>query len=225
MIHHRCDSGSDSGRDLIFAGISIFEKALADEKNGSYEQAISLYTDAVEHFKEGIKYETDESKKQKINGLLQTSEMKLDSLHKKKTKKQKTKGLQQQQARLSSSSTSSEGGASGVGIKPNKKSVFTKIASTVIDLLNNGMDPDERKKLSKDLDDAIVTESPNVRWDDVVGLEDAKKILKHHAIYPFSHPHLYKDKNPPPTGILLWGPNGTGECEAFPSLSSSWRYY
>lgn len=39
---------------------------------------------------------------------------------------------------------------------------------------------------------AIVAEKPNVRWDDVAGLEGAKEALKEAVILPIKFPHLFK---------------------------------
>lgn len=58
---------------------------------------------------------------------------------------------------------------------------------------------------------AIVTETPNVRWDDVAGLEGAKEALKEAVILPIKFPHLFTGKRTPWRGILLYGPPGTGK--------------
>ena len=42
-----------------------------------------------------------------------------------------------------------------------------------------------------DLTDVILMERPNVRWDDVAGLENAKESLKEAAILPIKFPHMY----------------------------------
>jgi len=47
---------------------------------------------------------------------------------------------------------------------------------------------DEAKKLEDALSGAIVTEKPNVRWDDVSGLEGAKEGLKEAVILPIRFP-------------------------------------
>lgn len=43
---------------------------------------------------------------------------------------------------------------------------------------NDGKEDDEKKKLRGALAGAIVTEKPNVRWEDVAGLDNAKESLK-----------------------------------------------
>uniref|UniRef100_A0A8C7STW1 vesicle-fusing ATPase n=1 Tax=Oncorhynchus mykiss TaxID=8022 RepID=A0A8C7STW1_ONCMY len=69
----------------------------------------------------------------------------------------------------------------------------------------------ERKKLQEQLMGAIVMEKPNVRWNDVAGLEGAKEALKEAVILPIKFPHLFTGKRTPWRGILLFGPPGTGK--------------
>ena len=46
----------------------------------------------------------------------------------------------------------------------------------------------EEEKLQGALSSAIVTESPNVSWDDVSGLEQAKEGLKEAVVLPIKFP-------------------------------------
>jgi len=41
------------------------------------------------------------------------------------------------------------------------------------------------------LESAIVTENPNVSWDDISGLEGAKKALQEAVILPVKFPELF----------------------------------
>lgn len=81
---------------------------------------------------------------------------------------------------------------------------------------NGGGDDDEegdpeKTKLQKALQGAILTEKPNVRWDDVAGLYAAKESLKEAVILPIKFPQLFRGKRKPWKGILLYGPPGTGK--------------
>lgn len=74
----------------------------------------------------------------------------------------------------------------------------------------DGDDP-EIKKLRQGLQGAILSESPNVAWDDVAGLQQAKESLKEAVILPIKFPQLFTGKRTPWRGILLYGPPGTGK--------------
>lgn len=69
----------------------------------------------------------------------------------------------------------------------------------------------EAKKLRGALAGAILTDKPNIRWEDVAGLEGAKEALKEAVILPIKFPHLFVGKRQPWKGILLYGPPGTGK--------------
>ncbi|KAL6107526.1 uncharacterized protein ACO6RY_18279 [Pungitius sinensis] len=72
-------------------------------------------------------------------------------------------------------------------------------------------DDAEKKKFENQLSGAIVMEKPNIKWDDVAGLEGAKEALKEAVILPIKFPHLFQGKRTPWRGILLFGPPGTGK--------------
>lgn len=55
------------------------------------------------------------------------------------------------------------------------------------------------------------TEKPNVKWDDVAGLEGAKEALKEAVILPVKFPQFFTGKRKPWSGILMYGPPGTGK--------------
>lgn len=96
-----------------------------------------------------------------------------------------------------------------------------------------GPGPDEEKgKLQDSLSNAIVSEKPNIKWDDVAGLQAAKEALQEAVVLPTKFPQLFVGQLRPWKGILLYGPPGTGktflakacatESEAtFYSISSS----
>lgn len=49
----------------------------------------------------------------------------------------------------------------------------------------------ETKRLTAQLEGAIITERPNVKWSDVAGLEAAKEALKEAVIMPTLFPELF----------------------------------
>ena len=67
------------------------------------------------------------------------------------------------------------------------------------------------KQLEKSLASAIITETPNVHWDEVAGLESAKEELQEAICLPLRFPHLFQGKRKQRRGMLLYGPPGTGK--------------
>ena len=72
------------------------------------------------------------------------------------------------------------------------------------------LDP-ELAKLRASLGGSVMTETPNVHWSDVAGLEGAKAALKEAVIIPVQFPHFFVGKRKPWKGVLLYGPPGTGK--------------
>ena len=58
----------------------------------------------------------------------------------------------------------------------------------------------------------VFTEIPDVRWDDVGGLDEAKRALREAIEWPLRHRGLFEAAHAvPPKGILLTGPPGAGK--------------
>lgn len=58
----------------------------------------------------------------------------------------------------------------------------------------------------------VLIEVPDVRWEDIGGLEGAKQELREAVEWPLKHPDSFKRMGiEPPRGILLYGPPGTGK--------------
>jgi SpoVK/Ycf46/Vps4 family AAA+-type ATPase len=58
-------------------------------------------------------------------------------------------------------------------------------------------------------DELVLQEKPNVNWNQVVGLDTAKKAIKEAIVYPVERPDLFPLGWP--RGILLFGPPGCGK--------------
>ena len=58
-------------------------------------------------------------------------------------------------------------------------------------------------------EELVMTEKPQVNWDEVVGLDTAKKAIKEAIIYPVQRPDLFPLGWP--RGIMLFGPPGCGK--------------
>ncbi len=72
------------------------------------------------------------------------------------------------------------------------------------------------KEALKDIEPSILRgvliEVPNVKWEDVGGLEDVKQELREAVELPIKNPDKFKNMGiRPPKGILLYGPPGTGK--------------
>ena len=67
------------------------------------------------------------------------------------------------------------------------------------------------KALAESLQREIINANPNVRFQDVVGLDRAKQLLKEAVLMPMKYPHLFTGLLEPWKGILLFGPPGTGK--------------
>ncbi|KAF3483361.1 uncharacterized protein GIQ15_02685 [Arthroderma uncinatum] len=62
------------------------------------------------------------------------------------------------------------------------------------------------------LREVAVVEVPNVRWDDIGGLEEVKRELIESVQYPVDHPEKFlKFGLSPSKGVLFYGPPGTGK--------------
>ncbi|RLG08641.1 MAG: AAA family ATPase [Thaumarchaeota archaeon] len=57
--------------------------------------------------------------------------------------------------------------------------------------------------------DLIVENPPPITWDDIIGLDHAKKVIRESIIYPMKRPDLFPLGWP--RGILLFGPPGCGK--------------
>lgn len=70
------------------------------------------------------------------------------------------------------------------------------------------------------IESEILTSSPDVKWDDIAGLEFAKKTIKEIIIWPMLRPDIFNGIRRPPKGLLLFGPPGTGKTMIAKAIAS-----
>ncbi|KAF8560551.1 hypothetical protein P879_08114 [Paragonimus westermani] len=69
----------------------------------------------------------------------------------------------------------------------------------------------EWRELALTISKEIFLQNPDVRWDDIIGLNSAKRLVKEAVVYPIKYPQLFTGILSPWKGLLLYGPPGTGK--------------
>ncbi|CAN1227325.1 Katanin p60 ATPase-containing subunit A-like 2 [Linum grandiflorum] len=72
-------------------------------------------------------------------------------------------------------------------------------------------DSAETRTLAEGLCRDIIRGSPDVNWENIKGLENAKRLLKEAVVMPIKYPKYFTGLLSPWKGILLFGPPGTGK--------------
>lgn len=70
-----------------------------------------------------------------------------------------------------------------------------------------GPDHDLAAMLERD----VLEGTPGVRWDDVAGLSEAKRLLEEAVVLPLLMPEYFQGIRRPWKGVLMFGPPGTGK--------------
>ncbi|TVU35503.1 hypothetical protein EJB05_17396 [Eragrostis curvula] len=70
-----------------------------------------------------------------------------------------------------------------------------------------GPDMDLAAMLERD----VLDSTPGVRWDDVAGLSEAKRLLEEAVVLPLWMPEYFQGIRRPWKGVLMFGPPGTGK--------------
>ena len=79
---------------------------------------------------------------------------------------------------------------------------------------------DELRELAAVVKREIIIENPNINFNDIVGVDGAKEIIKEALFLPMKYPDLFTGILEPWKGILLYGPPGTGKTMLAKAVSS-----
>ncbi|KAF4126241.1 vacuolar protein-sorting-associated protein 4 [Geosmithia morbida] len=173
---------STNFRDRAIAEV---QKAIAADHNKEYQKAFDLYMSSMELWVKALKWEKNKALKATMQEKMATY---LD-------RAEKLKQFLQSEAETANNGKPMMGAANGTSGGKAK----------------SAPEDDENKKLRNALSGAILQERPNVRWEDIAGLESAKETLKEAVVLPIKFPSLFQGKRQAWKGILLYGPPGTGK--------------
>lgn len=91
----------------------------------------------------------------------------------------------------------------------NKRSPSQNLNSQHSSKKGNTPGSDTIQELGKELESLVLKEKPLVSWNEVIGLEDAKRAIRESIVYPTKRADLFPLGWP--RGILLFGPPGCGK--------------
>ncbi|KAG6477977.1 hypothetical protein ZIOFF_061409 [Zingiber officinale] len=152
--------------------IEYVKQAVQEDNAGNYVKAFPLYMNALEYFRTHLKYEKNPKIKEAITHKFTEYLRRAEEIR----------------------AVLDDGGGSGPAANGDA-AVATRPKVKPKDGEGGGEDPD-RAKLRAGLTSAIITEKPNVKWNDVAGLESAKQALQEAVILPVKFPQFF-------TGLLL----------------------
>lgn len=180
--------------DFLGRAIEQVRKAIEADNAAQYDKAYQMYYQSLELFMLALKWEKNPKSKEMIRA--KTSEY-MERAEKLKAHLADADGKRKKPGMVGANGASSAGGT-GAGKEKGE---------------DGGAEPidEDSKKLRSALAGAILSDRPNVKWDDVAGLEGAKEALKEAVLLPIKFPHLFVGKRQPWKGILLYGPPGTGK--------------
>ncbi|XP_019232270.1 PREDICTED: katanin p60 ATPase-containing subunit A1-like isoform X2 [Nicotiana attenuata] len=103
-----------------------------------------------------------------------------------------------------------------VGLSPTKtiekkKKTTHQVQNAVEGVKSKGVYEGPDSQLAATLENEILDTNPRVRWDDVAGLNEAKRLLQEAVVLPLWMPQYFEGIRRPWRGVLMFGPPGTGK--------------
>ena len=184
------------------AAIEQVKHAIALDNQQNYQEAFAQYQQALETFMKAVKFE-------QLAPVRKQLEIKMLQYMDRAEQLKALLSSRTQPAAAPSTPTAGNAGAAatGTGAAGGGAGEAGGADGTEAEPAEDA----ETAKLKASLGGAVVTEKPDVKWDDVAGLETAKSSLKEAVILPVKFPQLFQGKRKPWQGILLYGPPGTGK--------------
>lgn len=136
--------------NFIPQGVDIVKQAIEADNAGELEKALPLYQRALDYFVTGLKYEQNPAAKKMVQEKVFGYMQRAEEIKK---------------VLADANAPPKDGKSSGGGSKTLDKNS------------KEAKEDDEKSKLRGALSSAIVSEKPNVKWDDVAGLEGIQNIF------------------------------------------------
>lgn len=188
-----------SNTDFLGRAIEQVRKAIEADNTAQYDKAYQMYYQSLELFMLALKWEKNPKSKEMIRQ--KTGEY-MDRAEKLKAHLSDSDAKRKKPAVLGANGSSTAGTAKGED-GDGKPEV-----------------DEDSKKLRSALAGAILQDRPNVKWEDVAGLEGAKEALKEAVLLPIKFPQMFQGNRKPWKGILLYGPPGTGKSYLAKALAT-----
>lgn len=185
-----------SNKEDLERATKCVNEAIAFDNNEKYDEAYKRYCEALDEFLKLIKKEKNETLKKLLTAKTDEYMTRAEKLQKHLADaKRKKAGM-----------VGANGSSTGKGKEDGED------GGLVVD--------EDSKKLRSALAGAILVDRPNVKWEDVAGLEQAKEALKEAVLLPIKFPQMFQGNRKPWKGILLYGPPGTGKSYLAKALAT-----
>ncbi|KAK3021852.1 hypothetical protein RJ639_047860 [Escallonia herrerae] len=177
--------------------IDYVKQAIVEDNAGNYARALSLYMNALEYFRTHLKYEKNPKIKEAI-----------------------TQKFTDYLRRAEEIRAVLDDGGGAAAPRSGDAAVATRPRSKPKNGEGGDGEDSEQTKLRSGLNSAIIREKPNVRWNDVAGLQSAKQALQEAVILPVKFPQFFTGNRRPWRAFLLYGPPGTGKSYLAKAVAS-----